>query len=577
MKKLFFTLLFLFTTLSYGQKLDQHEVNQQIGLVWGLLKYHHPDISRGKYDWDSVLLKVLEKSSEVSDQEELNKILLILTTEVNTSRTRFKLRKESATDDLFKKNADYDWIREYDFGEELTAELIKLKNNRRIGDYYASRQLLNNFLSFENETALADFDASLESHRLLLLYNFWNAIQYWYVNKYLMEEDWREVLPFLTREFSEAITSKKFELAKLKMIAGLNDSHSYNTSPYLWDSLYNRSPAINGKLVNDSLVVTRVLSPSSSFEPVVNPGEIITAIEGLPVNKYIEKNFEPIISTSNKNYLYNRIQKWFLLSGNTDSLKVKVFSPRSGTSTQHIIPLYDSFGTIDTVRHLYTPRKDQWYDLTPEVTYINLDSITTGELKTAFEHGKDKKALVLDLRNYPRNIRDTDLSGFLYPKKKKFVKVLFPLSSTPSYGDPDGKAPLRFILDPFKTGKKNKNYYKGKVILLVDRSTMSKGEYLAMVIQGAPNVTTIGEQTAGAPLNIWTYTLKDGQTTSFTGLGGFYPNGQPVQGAGITLDYVITESALNYDPELYLKEALEIIEKDNENMLQNLSPITAKR
>ncbi|NJW55436.1 hypothetical protein, partial [Salinimicrobium oceani] len=117
-------------------------------------------------------------------------------------------------------------------------------------------------------------------------------------------------------------------------------------------------------------------------------------------------------------------------------------------------PLYDSFGTIDTVRHLYTPRKDQWYDLTPEVTYINLDSITTGELKTAFEHGKDKKALVLDLRNYPRNIRDTDLSGFLYPKKKKFVKVLFPLSSTPSYGDPDGKAPLRFILDPFKTGKK---------------------------------------------------------------------------------------------------------------------------
>ena len=98
----------------------------------------------------------------------------------------------------------------------------------------------------------------------------------------------------------------------------------------------------------------------------------------------------------------------------------------------------------------------------------------------------------------------------------------------------------------------------------MDRSTMSKAEWLAMAIQGAPNVTTIGEQTAGAPLNIWTYTLADGQTASFTGLGGFYPDGRGVQREGVALDHVITESALNYDPELYLKQALKIIEEQGE-------------
>ncbi|WP_169578149.1 S41 family peptidase [Salinimicrobium xinjiangense] len=562
MKK--FLILFLFTGLTYGQQLSKNEVNQQIGLVWGLVKYHHPDVSRGKYDWNRELLTVLEKSREVRDQKELNKILLELSTGYNTKKTRFKPGRNSAAKGIFRRNEDYNWIQDYDFGPELTRELLKLKDNRRIGDHYASREILNNFLNFENEKPLADFDQSLESHRLLLLYNFWNAIQYWYVNKYLMDEDWREILPELTREFSEATTTEKFEVAKLKMNARLNDSHSYRTSSYLWDSLYNRSPAMNGRIVNDSLVITRVMEPAGTAQTNIQPGDVITYIEGLPVKDYVEKNFAPIFSASNRNYLHNRIQNWYLLSGKTDSLRIRVLSPQSGISEQQRIPLYRSFGSIDSVRHLYTPWKEYWYDLTPEVTYINLDSITSAELKSAFNHGKDKKAIVLDLRNYPRQIRDTDISKYLFPRKKKFVKVLFPESSNPSYGDPDGKAPLRFILDPFKSGKKNRNYYKGRVILLVDRSSMSYAEYLAMVIQAAPNVTTIGEQTAGAPLNIWTYTLADGQTTSFTGLGGFYPDGRGVQREGVALDHVITESALHYDPELYLKEALKIIEEDTE-------------
>ena len=567
MKYFLLPILLFFSGLSFGQALSQNEVNNQIGLVWGLIKYHHPDVSRGKYAWDRELLALLEESRDVTEQEELNELLLELFHKVTTKKTRFKIENESATECLFKKNEDYGWINQYAFGEKLTAELLKLKHNRRLGDYYASSEKLNNFLNFENNKALEGFDASLESHRLLLLYNFWNTIQYWYVNKYLMDEDWREILPSLTTEFSEANTTKKFELAKLKMIANLNDSHSYSISPYLWDSLYTHSPAVNGKLVNDSLVVTRVIKFSSEPEASIHPGDVITEIEGLPVKDYIKKNFEPIISASNKNYLKNRIQAWFLLSGkNTDSLKLKVVSPVSGISRQQNIPLYSSFGKIETAQHLYSPPKEQWYDLTPRVTYINLDSITSKELKTAFDHGKDKKAIVLDLRNYPKNIADTDLSRFLYPRKKKYLKVLFPLASRPSYGDPDGKAPLRLILDPFKTGKRNRDYYKGRVILLVDRSTMSKGEWLAMAIQGAPNVTTIGEQTAGSPLNIWTYTLADGQTASFTGLGGFYPDGRGVQRQGIALDHVVTESALNYDPESYLKEALKIIEDSAEDV-----------
>ena len=562
MKKFF--ILFIFTSLSYGQTITPTEINQQVGLVWGLIKYHHPEVSRGKFDWDKELLTVLKETEDVSAQKELDKILLQLCKKVNTKRTRFKERKDTASEELFRKNEDYEWIRETGFGEELTSELLKIKNNGNIGDHYASRQPLNNFLSFENEKGFTNFDASLEGHRLLLLYNFWNAIQYWYVNKYLMEENWRKRLAALTAEFSEATTIEKFELAKLKMIASLNDSHSYRISSFLGDSVFSHYPAFNGRLVNDSLVVTRTIKSKLASPTTINPGDVITAIEGIPVKNYIEKNFAPFISVSNENYLRSRIEKWLLLSSNKDSLDVTVFSPSSSSRVQQTIPLFTSLGEARKVTDLYTPPKEQWHDLNEEVVYINLDTISPKELKAAFEHGKDKKAIVLDLRNYPSNIKDTDLSRFLYPRRKKFVKVLFPIGSNPSYGDADGKAPLRYILDPFKTGIRNRNYYKGKVILLVNRTTMSKGEYLAMVIQGAPNVITIGEQTAGAPMNIWLYTLSDGQTASFTGLGGFYPDGRGAQGVGVALDHVISESAVNYDPELYLKEALKIIYANEE-------------
>lgn len=560
-----FLVLFLFTSIGYGQALTKNEVNQQIALVWGLLKYHHPDVSRGKFDWDRELLVTLENSGEVSDQKELNEILLQLCTKVNTKKTRFREKENSPGEELFRKNEDYGWIQEYAFSENLRGELIKLKQNSRIGDYYASSELLNNFLNFDNEKGQPNFDHTKESHRLLLLYNFWNTIQYWYVNKYLMDENWRDALPALTAEFADATTTEKFELAKLKMISKLNDSHSYRTSSFLWDSIFNHFPAFNGKLVNDSLVITRTIKTKSGIHTNLQPGDIITGINDLPVEKYIEKRFTPLISASNKNYLRGRIQKWFLLSDNSDSLKVTVHSPGTGVSSEQYIPLYSSFGKIDSAQKLYNPPKEKWYDLTPEVTYINLDSIQPKELKTAFGSAKENKAIILDLRNYPSFIRDKDLSQFLYPRKKKYLKVLFPLEGEPSYGDPDGKAPLRFILDPFKTGRKNKDYFKGKVVLLVDRNTMSKAEYLAMVIQQAPNCVTVGEQTAGAPLNIWTYTLADGQTASFTGLGGFYPNGVGVQRTGVAIDHQIEESALHYDPELYIKKALEIIEDDFED------------
>jgi C-terminal processing protease CtpA/Prc len=84
-----------------------------------------------------------------------------------------------------------------------------------------------------------------------------------------------------------------------------------------------------------------------------------------------------------------------------------------------------------------------------------------------------------------------------------------------------------------------------------------------MTIQQSPNCTTIGEQTAGSVMNIVSYMLPDKTEVNFTGLGAFYPDGEEVQRKGLRIDYYVKETAKNYDPELYIKDAIRIIDGKN--------------
>lgn len=82
----------------------------------------------------------------------------------------------------------------------------------------------------------------------------------------------------------------------------------------------------------------------------------------------------------------------------------------------------------------------------------------------------------------------------------------------------------------------NENPYKGHVVVLVNEFTQSAAEYLTMSIQTGENVTIIESQTAGADGNISTLCLPGGLTTTFSGIGIYYPNGDQTQRKGIKID-----------------------------------------
>ena len=145
-------------------------------------------------------------------------------------------------------------------------------------------------------------------------------------------------------------------------------------------------------------------------------------------------------------------------------------------------------------------------------------------------------------------------SDFLNAEKKPFAKFTYPDITFPG---------VYHYTKPVYCGRKNKTPYSGKVVLLFNEQTQSHAEFTLMALQTAPNVTSIGSQTAGADGNVSQITFPGDYKTYMTGIGVYYPDGRETQRIGIVPDIEIKptiEGIKNGRDEL-MEKAIEIIKR----------------
>jgi C-terminal processing protease CtpA/Prc len=559
MKKILLFIFVFSSLITFSQtKVPESQKIERLIQIWGLLKYHHPEISKGKLNWNQEFITLYDKIEKIETNEQLNQELLSWITGFESESTK-KLYKKKVYDQqkLFTKNYDYSWIETSNFNPILISKLHQIRENSNYGDFYASIDKLNNFINFKNDKGFDSFNYRIKSHRILFLASFWNVMKYWNVNIYLTDEPWSEVLKNLQLDFINADTEEKFEFAKMKLFSKLNDSHSDYFNDYIFKNVYNRFASFGGKLINDSLLVTTLHSKSLAAKDNIKLKDVIYEIENKSVKDYFYEKFKDFGSTSNLNNARNIYSYYWLLSSNKDSMHVRFISADKKIESKYVkLYEYETYKPEEK-ENISIPKQETFYELNTDIGFINLGKISKKELKTAFYSFANKKGIIIDLRNYPTKVNEDDIAKYLYPKKKIFVKILAP--SKPSLGNYDMQAPLKFLKNPFAAGSKNRKYFKGKIVLMVNRSTGSRAEYFAMLIQQSPNCTAIGEQTFGAIMNRIEITLSDKTTIDFTGMGAFYPNDIGVQRNGIKIDYEVKESAKNYNPNQYIEEAIKII------------------
>jgi C-terminal processing protease CtpA/Prc len=100
--------------------------------------------------------------------------------------------------------------------------------------------------------------------------------------------------------------------------------------------------------------------------------------------------------------------------------------------------------------------------------------------------------------------------------------------------------------------------YSGKIVILVDETSISQAEYTAMAFRSVHGSLVVGSTTAGADGNVSQFVLPGEQRTMISGIGVFYPDKTPTQRVGIVPDVIVnpTIAGIRAGRDEVLEEAL---------------------
>jgi C-terminal processing protease CtpA/Prc len=162
------------------------------------------------------------------------------------------------------------------------------------------------------------------------------------------------------------------------------------------------------------------------------------------------------------------------------------------------------------------------------VGYINMGDLNQNQVDSALAIVRNTSGIVMDVRNYPRGTMYR-FAQFFNPEARPFVRFTRVDSTFPGQFNWE-RAPIA------GSASGNPDHYRGRVAILVDETTQSHAEFTVMALRTAPENWVIGSQTAGADGNVTLFSLPGGIRTLFTGLGVYFPDGQPTQRIGIVPD-----------------------------------------
>ena len=183
-----------------GVKLDRTLTKQQtenlyvLVKVWGFLKYHHPDVAKGNSSFDEELFKVMQPIANAASAEKRNELLLNWINSLGDETGYRKAGELPQKDVQIKPNLR--WMDDkHLFSDAIINKLNSIYEHRNRSDNAYIKLMpgvLNpNFDGEEKYTSMAGDDDGL---RMLGLFRYWNIIEYFYPSKYLIKENWDDVL-----------------------------------------------------------------------------------------------------------------------------------------------------------------------------------------------------------------------------------------------------------------------------------------------------------------------------------------------------------------------------------------------
>lgn len=525
-------LLFVFNNsyLVKGQNVENSKPNENeiknlsnLCKVWGFLKYYHPNVAKGNFNWDEHLLTILPKIENAKNTQEISKIYIDWIDSLGDIK-ECKTCKTINSKDSFDKNFNLSWTQDQNvFSDELTKKLKYIENNRFQGKSYYISTASNGNIVVGNEPEYKDFEYPSRNFRLLSLFKYWNTIEYFYPYKYLTDQNWDEVLLEMIPKFINSESDSDYHLAMLETVIKLDDTHANFYTKKIHDYFGLKSIPIRFKVIESKAVITSFYNDSLAKINDLRIGDILEKIDGKNVREIIFNN-KKYINGSNDN-VKSKNYDFTVFNGSIDSANLTI--KRNEIYINKQVGRYNE--ELFKSKKILNPEK--YKILENNIGYIDMANLEMKDVDKMMLSLKSTKALIIDLRNYP-NFIPFLIARRLIQTKKSFVKFIEPdLSYYGKFRWRDG-----MIINQIRN-----EYYNGDVILLVNEETQSAAEFSAMLLQIGDNVITIGSQTAGADGNISKIEFL-GFKSFISGIGVFYPDNSETQRKGVKINIEVNQT-----------------------------------
>lgn len=520
---------------------NQVENLKKLCKVWGLVKYYHPKVVSGSVNWDYELFRITPDILASKNSNDTDKILYDWIMKLG----KVKENAENNKDKEVMLKRDLAWIKDEKYiDKKLSNLLIKISNTNisKRAKAYVSYSKDSPFSDFKNEKEYNKMKYDDSGYKLLSLFRYWNIIEYYYPYKDIIEENWDSVLTEFIPKFIKTKDELEYKLAIEALATKIHDPHAMvsDTNGTLDKYRGDKYAPIEFGFIENQIVIKNVL-PKYEKECKLKKGDIVLKINDKDIFEVIKEKSK-YASLSNKSAIVNRLQ-YELFATSKDSMNLTI--KRDDNRITQNVKCYPDINMFDI-------DEDSHKLLDKNIGYINPGELEEGEIDKIMDKFMDTKGLIVDLRYYPSDFIVYSLGKYLMPKEVTFAKTSVPNQSVPG----------EFILyEDLKVGSDNKNYYKGKVMILMNERSQSQSEFTVMALRNAPNAKVIGSDSIGTDGNVASFSLPGGVNTLITGVGIYNPDKSQTQRVGLKSDIYIepTIQGVKEGRDELLEKAIEII------------------
>ena len=495
-----------------------------LGKIWGFLKYHHPLITAGTRHWDYELFRILPGVLTAPDapaaRSTINQWIAGLGAVPPCQPCATLVETE------LHLRPPVTWLTDDRLGAELGATLRGIHRNRPAEkqQFYVSLAPNIGNPSFEHEPAYPTLRLPDAGYQLLALYRFWNIVEYWFPYRDVIGGSWDDELTTFIPRIAMAGDSDTYKREMMALIARVHDTHAN-----LWSSLDARPPAgacqipATLRFIENQAVVTGYTGTATAASPSLQPGDVVTAIDGVAVINLV-RQWSPYYAASNEPTRLRDIAR-SMTRGACGAATLAI--SRDGQTQEVKADRTAESAASASVGRTHDRPGDAFRKLSADVAYLKLSSVQAAQAASYIQWAAGTKGLIIDIRNYPSEFVVFALGSHLMERSTAFARF--------TAGDPANPGAFHWQGQPL-TLEPAAPRYTGRIVIVIDEVSQSQAEYTTMAFRAAPNATVVGSTTAGADGNVSNIPLPGGLRSMISGIGVFYPDQKPTQRVGIVPD-----------------------------------------